>query len=180
MKNSIVFLFTVFLAITHSHYAQGTVPIDSKEEAIAILKANNFMEILRNPTDTLTNIDRFIKEIDKIIPINQEKISILKTQILPALQNRDRDSQYWSLLFWPWHAGSLHVGLNVNHILKSNFSITDYEKISEQLSCNLTKTNEAYLYLARVRNKELTGEESPLITPGSRESLENVYSYFGI
>ncbi len=92
----------LFFAMAVGGHAQDTLQIDSKEEAIAILRSNKFFEILRNPTDTLENIDRFINEIGQITPIDQQKIDLLKPQFYLASQ--DPRNRQGGILFWSWSA----------------------------------------------------------------------------
>ncbi len=173
----IIFTFVVLVMTTCYGYAQNTLPIDSKEEAIDILKGNEFFDILRYTADSMANIDRFVREICKIVPVDQEKSDLLKAQLLSVLQKKEGYSQHWSLLYWPIGQAP-DFGVNIKAVLKDNFNVADYEKVLSQAEKNLNTAYSAYRYLVVLQKEEL--DWVVLGFTSTSEHIKKVYDYFGI
>ncbi len=173
----ILFLLTTLVAVAHWGNAQDRPHIDSRDEAIAILKNSEFFDILRNPTDTINNIDRFVSEINRIVSIDQQQSNRLKAQILSVLQKKEGFPQDWSLIYWPLGQFPF-VGSNINHVLKANFSASDYARLSDQLSKNLGTAVSAYARLAEShKTKENWASIGFIDMP---DYIKMIYEYFGI
>jgi hypothetical protein len=173
MKKLIISLFTVFMAATvHQGYAQNT-----PQEAIAILRVSGFIDILRNPTDTLANVDRFIGELNKIFPVDQQKHSLLKERILSVLRKKEGFSEDRSLIYWPLGQYPF-VGSNIDRVLKDNFSISVCEKLSGQLAKNLKVTITAYEYL--VKRHKINENLAALGFIDTPDYINMIYEYFDI
>ena len=173
MKKWMFILFTVFtVATVYQGYAQNT-----PEKDIAILRGSELLDILRHETDTLANIDRFVGEIHKIVPLDQQKSDLLKKGILAVLQKKEGWGKDWSLLYWPI-GRSPFVGSNTNKLLKDNFSPSDYEKLSDQLSKELETAVSAYKRLTELHKTRENWVSLGFIS--LPDYIQMIYEYFDI
>lgn len=172
-----IFTFAVLIMATCYGYSQRAPEIDTKEEAIAILKSSDFFYILRYPEDSVTNVNRFVREIDKIVYSDQQKSDQLKVQLLSVFQKKEGYSQQWSLLYWP--VGQVpYFGSSIQAVLRDNFSASDYEKISSLTAKDLNTAYSAYQYLVALQKEELGW--LVLGFTSTPEHIKKVYEYFGI
>lgn len=177
-----MFLFAaIVLFVSYSGYAQDLPKFEgSTEDAIGIVRNSYFVPMLTYAADTLLNIDRFIREVDKIVPVDRQKKGQLEIQLLSVLQKKEGYSMDWSLIYWPLGRAPF-VGSNVDAVLKDNFSSSEYEKLSEQLSKNLITTISAYQFLFYLQKEELEKQDYFIIGfPDNPRLIKGVYDYFDI
>jgi hypothetical protein len=173
MKKLIVSLFTVFTVVTaYQSHAQNT-----PEKDIAILRSSELLDILRLNTDILANVDRFVGEIHKIVPLNQQKSDFLKKEMLAILQKQEGGAENWSLLYWPIDR-SPFLGSSIDKLLKDNFSPSDYEKLSDQLSTKLETAVSAYNRLTELHKTRVDAVDFCLNSMA--RYIQMIYEYFGI
>jgi len=149
MKN-LIFLATILLVTAHIGNAQPWAkPIPAfkgtQEEAIAILRNSEFVNILRvkKDEDPSASVARFIVEIERIIPLDKQKRELITEQLL-RIPKENGWMIYWPLGYTPY------IELEALDVLKENFSTEVYETLSEQLFVNLTAAASAYDYLTNV------------------------------
>ena len=179
MKKSCFLLIVFVVTMISGGYAQNTPKFDSKEEAITIVRNSEFINILRylNDEDKSANVDRFINEVNKIVPVDSQKKEQLKTRLLFAVQGKIEDLSDFSLIHWS-RGNSPYIGSGIFAVLKDNFSASEYDILSKQLPENLTIAASAYLYLSDLY-KTLEGwvVGAPTDMP---HYIEWVYEYFDI
>ncbi|MDR2912670.1 MAG: hypothetical protein LBV38_05150 [Alistipes sp.] len=178
MKNFVFLLSAFFMLLPYCGYAQyGPKFEGSKEEAIAILRNNEFLDILRYPKDSLGNVERFINELSKIAPIEPQNSELLKRQLLSVIKKKEGYWTDWSLVCWP--IGKLpFIGSGADKVLKDNFSVAEYEIMSEQLLANMITATATYAYLTELH---MVMEEWVVrgFIDGS-DYIEMIYDYFDI
>lgn len=174
----IIFLLTALVTATFC-YSQSISQINSKEDAIAILTHNNLFDILRYPADSVANVDRFVREINQVIPLDPQKSNQLKAQLLSVLQKKEGFSEHWSLLYWPVEQTPI-LGTNIRAVLKDNFSNSEYEKITSQISNKLSIAQTAYRFLVSYQRERQSEEDRMISFSSNAEYLKQVYEYFGI
>ena len=178
MKKIGFLIVMLFSAVSYHSYAQHSVPKfeGSKEEAIAILRNSEFINILRHveDQDSSDNIDRFLVEVDRIVPMDRQKREALKAKLLDV-PPKDIRAQSWLM----------HTAINVPSIapsilkiLEETFSASDYEKLEEQLTANQITAISAYEYLTE---QHMVMEEWVIRGFISLpEYIEMIYDYFDI
>lgn len=86
MKN-LIGLFAVVMVIINCGFSQNSAsPQFTKETAIATLRANYLFMYFKSTEDTTANINRFIDDVNKIVPVDNGKRNVLRTQILAAIR----------------------------------------------------------------------------------------------
>ncbi len=179
MKKVTNFLASFARYLFSGGHVQNTNNPGDKEESVKILKNSEFINILRHSADeyAFDNVDRFIVEINKIIPVDQLKKKVLKTELLSVIQEKKGVSHDWYLVFLPW-GETPYIGQDIYNVLKNNFSASDYGRLSNQLSNNLTAAYYAYDYLAKLYTVEKgNGVRGFIDKP---EYIDMIYQYFGI
>lgn len=177
----IVYLF--FLVVfAQKGYAQET-SVCSKEQAISILQNSEFINIHRSfDEDKPVSVEKFIIEIDKIVPLDEETRQVLSEQLLAMVQTEQQYVVNNSLIFWSITTQPF-IGPSALDILKDNFSALEYEKLSAGLLSGWLTAIEAYDFLRMVWKEEFEkeiGESVTLTFPGSNDGIDFLYDYFDI
>lgn len=164
-----ILLPAVFMAITIQFgFAQASPGIKSKEEAIAILRSNEFLQIYRTPNCDSVNVEKFIKEIDKIVHLEAETAGNLKEQLLRSAE--------CEIVIWPLSAP--FISKEVGNVLRNNFTDSEYNELSSELAEKLIKMSDAYRYLSSLRQQK--EGVVPFGYPGNSEYIDTIYDYFDI
>jgi hypothetical protein len=174
-----LFLLCLFAIVEPSNADTQPIPKfeGSKEDAIATLRNSEFVDMLRYHEDISTNIDRFLNEVNKIVAVDSQERTQLETQMIAVIQNKEGDSMDRSLAYWP-RGISPFIGSNILAVLEKNFSASEYEKLSEQLSSSLTAAASAYRFLCDLYDKEMGAVVgTPIDIP---YYVKRVYDYFDI
>ncbi len=153
-------------------FAQDSVSIASKEDAIEILRSSEFVQIYRFTDDDRGNVERLLREIDKTIPIDDDKKILLRNQLLDAAQ----------LVVWPMDRPPF-IGTAVDAMLKNNFNTTEYEILSSRLTEGMENAVGAYYYLKSVYKEQTEREagEPVIFSLTHTPSFVNmIYEYFDI
>jgi hypothetical protein len=180
-----IILFVVFVIGGYFGFAQNNdTPQFTKEEAIAIIKNNYLYMYCRYPEDTIANINRFIDNINEIIPINEEQSNKIKTLLLFEIRQTEKKIPVSHLIEesgWNLPNYIPIMGINANDIVKHSFNSSDYEKIYNKLWENNKNAKEAYHYLRKLRNEEEYPGEIIVSNWGRlKEILYQTFDYFGI
>jgi hypothetical protein len=185
MKKIVLFLFAI-LVISNCGFSQNNEApkFDSKEDAIKALKENYLYMYFKNPEDTIANIDRFIDEVNKIVPFDNEKRINIKASILSEIKQTEKSMTVNHVLGLNTYNIPNFIpvmGINVNDILKSSFSSSDYEKIHDGILKDRINTRFAYNYLSQLY-KEKKGKEGIIfVTYGNpRIFLDEMFNYYRI
>ena len=181
MKKIGFLLILFFSAVSYQSYAQYSVSKfeGSKEEAIAILRNSEFVNILRHveDQDSSDNIDRFLVEVDRIVPMDRQKREVLKTKLLDVPKKDTQIKRSGWLTRAPINFPP-YITPNALKVLQETFSTSDYEKLEEQLTANQITAISAYEYLTE---QHMVMEEwvirGFISVP---EYIEMIYDYFDI
>ena len=131
----------------------------------------------RTDEDSSANVDRFLIEVERVMPLDQQKRELLKSQMIdiPRKDTRIKGSG-WLLGYYS--SAPPMIGRSLLAVLKDNFSDSEYELLSEQLSANLTKAVSAYEYLTELKMAE-EGQTIRVVT-GLPNEIPRLYKYFDI
>jgi len=155
--------------------------IGSKEKAMLTLHDSDLFKTLRNPADTLGNVDRFLKRINYIVPISKSTEARIKALLLEGIQqNNEHVDRSYTLL--SENSGQIPVmGLNVDEILKEHFKTEDCEMISIQQSNHNQAAISAYSYLVKLYKEEKSTEN--LVVVGCSDTkmfIDMIFDYYDI
>jgi hypothetical protein len=159
------------------------VPQFTKEGAIAIIKANYLYMNFRYPEDTIANINRFIDNINEIVPLDREKRDKIKVLILSEIKQKEKTISVNHLLssdgWFDLPDFIFIMGINANDIIKDCFNSSDYKKIYYKLSKDKTNARKAYYYLSRQYSYE-TREIYFNNWANPRGFINFIFEYYGI
>ena len=189
---------SLLLAVFSIHYGysqlrKNITPTYPKDEAIAILKENYLVMYFRYPADTVATLDRFVKTLNRIVPIGDEKKEAIKAQALAAVQKQtvnedmrlpfNTKTEKYPSISWQidWFNMSpiryenyipLLAG-NVNEVIKANFNDADYGLIYKALSDERVEAQLAYIDLNRYFRRE-----APDKAHGDGAPMETVFEIY--
>ena len=137
------------------------------QEAINTIRANYLFMFFRQPNDTTANINRLIRDINRVVPVDREANARIREQILAemwqAWQPNREQSQWQAFYKSPNSTFTLNrfdipdfipiMGINANEIIRNNFSEADYKKIYERLVQDRIDARRAYLQLRTLYNQ---------------------------
>jgi hypothetical protein len=170
----------------------------SQEEAVLRVKNSYQYKYFRNPTDTLANLNNFIEEIDKIVPMNNQKKNALKKQVMVAVrQQTDKKSLSEQIFYFHYTQDKIIyvIGTNVIDVIKNNFSEDEITRIHESMDKERFKAFYAYselgvIYAQKYKKPRTrpvgvpaTREEVLEISrnlPSQKEKLDRIYEEFNI
>ena len=189
MKKNVLFLFATVVIWICCGFGQSYESHQfTKEEAITVIKESYLFMWFRYPKDTVANINRLVDNINKVVPVSNEKRGEVIASILFEIRQTEKilsvndvlDSRGWQQRvnlpnFIPI------MGINANDIIKSSFSSSDYEKIYDRLVNDRIHARNAYGYLFQLYN-EGKSPEAKIIVNGAnpRGALDVVFEHFNI
>ena len=180
-----------------------------KEDAIAAIKENSLYMYFGYPEDTVANINLFINNINKAVPMDKEKGDTIKVLILSKLKQPKEKKLHNDVLYDVhyftefertlaknandivndlleiWHRLPNFIpvmGINANDIIKESFTHEDYEKIYERL----LKDNKYARYIYRALRYLYTEKKSVeddvvfLVWGNEKFLLDTVFKEYGI
>ncbi len=177
------FIFSVQAGYSQVRHYVPPPPAYPVEECVAMLKNDYYFLSLRNPTDTMATLDRFVERVGSIVNIGNGKKEKIKEQLL---SNIGRQTARWD------SNGEVEVlpqvtrdfvpllGINANDVLSQNFSEKQYALIYETLTDERINNSSAFKSLYK-HYKILTGEEvSRPIENGGKILLDYMFDYFNV
>jgi hypothetical protein len=193
MKKIILFLSVAFIIGVPCGFAQNNdvsrfteeKAIAVVEEAISIIKANYLYMYFRYPEDTIANINKFIDNINEIVPVNKEKGDKIKELVLSKIKRTEKPMSVNHVLtssrWYEWPDFILIMGINVDDILWACFDYSDYKNIYNKLNKNKMSTRDAYHYLSILYDKiKYPGEVVVNNWANMKGPLDTVFKYYGI
>ncbi len=168
MKKYTLLLLLIAVAIKGS-FAQDLSGIKSEQEAVQIIRSSRFMQIYKSADCDKLNVERFVGEVEKIIPLEKGKKAALKGQLFNVAE--------CEMIVWPVNRPPF-IAEAVDDVLKNNFDSAQYCELSVRLIEKLAQMNSAYGYLSSI----LQQKEGyvPFGYPGSLEYIDMIYDYFDI
>ena len=160
----------------------GEKAITVVEEAIATIKANYLYMYFGYPKDTEANINQFIDNISKAVPVSKEKGDKIKKLILDKIKRKGTTiSVYQVLRLDMWYDLPdfiLIMGINADDILLDCFDYSDYENICSKLETDKIFAKEAYDYLETLYKRiEHKWEVHNML---KEYRLNSIFKYYGI
>jgi|GEM_PF-3491098 len=191
MKTLVKLLFVAFLfsaLSAGSAFSQNNeAPRFTKDEAIAVLRANYLFMYFKNPEDTTANIDRFIDNVDRIVPVDADKRVRLKTLILSVLNNMGpreptANAELSQLLDVEQNMNYiLLMGIGIGDILKHNFTLAEYETIYNELISERHTAKIAYYNLSKLYKEEPFNKDIVFVNWANPKGfLDKVFKYYGV
>ena len=186
MKRKIILLASL-LSLSFLSFGQIVVNpahFDSTSEPVSLIRESYLFMSFKHPNDTTQNITLFLRDIGRIVSMNDAQKSTIRSQLQSALNQQPKKWVTADMLYWlPYLVDNdiPFMGINVNDIILANFAHTQYVDIFNALKAQRIRTNDAYVFLERLCQNVLFQQDGVILGgPDFTPLLHVTYRHHGI